>query len=341
MCQNCQIVTSFRILLIFTVKKKKSMESKPQKGKRVRGNNFTKEEELLLIRTVAMFKNVIECKFTDKVNNQEKNEAWQKVSQYFNANNNSWRSTEQLRIKYENLKAKVRKVVAQRRMVMTGTGGGPGKIEELDPVLEALLEIIIKKTVVGEHSPWDNDSQITQDITEEENNAILLSKEEAPDFGSQLEIFTIELDDDNRNEISQNLKSDMANVCGTDMICEISKQDENVDIASVSEKCGSKRKIDDEKENLRPEQSKVSKSWQSYTPKKLRTPLSKKLRTRGNDIKDTYYEKRIILVEEEIKKNNLLLKRQIDNERNAREQEEHKTKMELLHLQLNKLRGEC
>ncbi|CAH1974839.1 unnamed protein product [Acanthoscelides obtectus] len=131
------------------------------KGKRARGSNFTKEEVLLLVRSVSKLQDIIESQVTDKVNNQEKNEAWQKVREYFCASNNTVRSVEQLKTKYENLKAKARKVAAQQRSFITGTGGGSGKVEPLDPVLEAILEIINKKTVVGLHSPWDSDSQIT------------------------------------------------------------------------------------------------------------------------------------------------------------------------------------
>nr|CAI5843091.1 unnamed protein product [Callosobruchus analis] len=115
------------------------------KGKRPRGSNFSKDEELLLVRTVAKFKQVVECKITDKVNNQEKNEAWQKITHLVNANNTSVRTAEQLRIKYENLKAKARKVVSQQKCTLTGTGGGPGQRDVLDPVLEAILEIITKR----------------------------------------------------------------------------------------------------------------------------------------------------------------------------------------------------
>ncbi|CAH1990069.1 unnamed protein product [Acanthoscelides obtectus] len=37
-----------------------------------RSTNYTREEELLLVSQVAKFKNVIECKLTDKGNNQRK-----------------------------------------------------------------------------------------------------------------------------------------------------------------------------------------------------------------------------------------------------------------------------
>nr|CAH7725217.1 unnamed protein product [Callosobruchus chinensis] len=129
------------------------------KMKRMRGSNFSKEEELLLARTVAIYKNTIECKMTDKCNNQEKNEAWKKVTEHVNANCTKTRTLDQLKMKYENLKAKARKMVALQRSCMTGTGGGPAQIPESDPVLETIISLINKKTVVGLH--WDGDNQIT------------------------------------------------------------------------------------------------------------------------------------------------------------------------------------
>ncbi|VEN54307.1 unnamed protein product [Callosobruchus maculatus] len=46
-----------------------------KKCKRIRGNNFTKEEELLLVRVVSQFKKIVECEVSDKVNNKDKNDA--------------------------------------------------------------------------------------------------------------------------------------------------------------------------------------------------------------------------------------------------------------------------
>ncbi|KAL1516153.1 hypothetical protein ABEB36_000072 [Hypothenemus hampei] len=136
------------------------MEGNPtqvRKNKRSRGSNFTKEEELLLLSEVQKFQNIIECKMSDKVNLSEKNEAWRKIEIGFNAKNGSHRSLEQIKIKYDNIKCKARKVVASNKKYITGTGGGPAKNNELDPVIESVLEIINKKTVVGLANLYDCD----------------------------------------------------------------------------------------------------------------------------------------------------------------------------------------
>lgn len=84
----------------------------------------------------------------------------------FNAKNLSSRSIEQMKIKYDNLKCKARKVVAANKEYMRGTGGGPAGTMETDPVIEAILRIINKTTVVGIHNPFDCDNfSTTQDVS--------------------------------------------------------------------------------------------------------------------------------------------------------------------------------
>lgn len=40
--------------------------------KRVRGSNFTRQEELLLLESIEKYASIIECKMTDKTSNFEK-----------------------------------------------------------------------------------------------------------------------------------------------------------------------------------------------------------------------------------------------------------------------------
>jgi hypothetical protein len=48
------------------------MDKKSEKTKRSRGNNFGKDEELLLLSEIEKLKDIIECKMTDKINSTEK-----------------------------------------------------------------------------------------------------------------------------------------------------------------------------------------------------------------------------------------------------------------------------
>ncbi|KAG5863939.1 hypothetical protein JTB14_009584 [Gonioctena quinquepunctata] len=61
---------------------------------------------MLLVEEVEKFKNIIECKTSDKVSNSNKIEAWNKVTFQLNAKGpiQQARSMEQLKAKYENLK---------------------------------------------------------------------------------------------------------------------------------------------------------------------------------------------------------------------------------------------
>lgn len=43
-----------------------------EKVKRQRGTNFSKEEELLLLAEIEKYKQIIECKISDKINLAEK-----------------------------------------------------------------------------------------------------------------------------------------------------------------------------------------------------------------------------------------------------------------------------
>ncbi|KAG5878537.1 hypothetical protein JTB14_024538 [Gonioctena quinquepunctata] len=86
---------------------------------------------MLLVEEVEKFKNIIECKTSDKV-----------------SNSNKARSMEQLKAKYENLKTKARKCAAENRGYYRGTGGGPTNEPDWDPVLKILRVINEKLSLV-------------------------------------------------------------------------------------------------------------------------------------------------------------------------------------------------
>ncbi|VEN43407.1 unnamed protein product [Callosobruchus maculatus] len=339
------------------------------KAKRARGSNFTKEEELLLVRTVAKFGNIIECKVTDKINNKEKHETWQKIMLCVNANNSCLRTVEQLRVKYENLKSKARKVMAQHRLVIPGTGGGPENIELLDPVLKAVLEIINKNTVAKSYSPVGSDSLTTQYVMQPPKYEIPFSDEEGPTLSSPSEQYVMQdpkdeivfsdeeittlshpsediskevLDDYmTSNDKTQLIKSYMATDSEPEVHDNTSKQDQNIDVDSLtSKKCSSKRKRHELKEDRNnAEQPTASKIWESYTSRKHRSCMSKKRKAFISSLKKAYYENKILFAKEEIKRSKLeqeaiIEKIQRDNERNSRERETHRKRMELLYLEI-------
>uniref|UniRef100_A0A6P7GXB8 Regulatory protein zeste n=1 Tax=Diabrotica virgifera virgifera TaxID=50390 RepID=A0A6P7GXB8_DIAVI len=150
-----------------------------------RSTNFSKEEELLLLQEIDKYKSIVECKTTNKVNNKEKDEAWQKIVSNFNAKNFKCRTFGQIKNNYDNLKTRTRKVVANDKVYLRGTGGGPAIKTVADPVVEATLNIISGKTVVGhivkidsdEMVPWENVPS-TSKMTFEEKMAVDIDNEE-------------------------------------------------------------------------------------------------------------------------------------------------------------------
>lgn len=55
------------------------------KDRRKRAPNFTREETRLLIKLTCEFTNILENKRTDSTTTADKNNAWQKVGERFNA----------------------------------------------------------------------------------------------------------------------------------------------------------------------------------------------------------------------------------------------------------------
>ena len=75
----------------------------------------------------------------------------------YNANSLEYRNVDQLKSKFDNLKTKVRKIVAQERTYIKGTGGGGPANTTTDPIVELVLKIINWKTVVDLQNDWDSD----------------------------------------------------------------------------------------------------------------------------------------------------------------------------------------
>lgn len=79
----------------------------------------------------------------------------------FNAKNLNKRTEQQIKAKYDNLKTKARKTVADQKLYIKGTGGGPCNLDSsVDAVTAAVLNIINFKTVVGLFNPFDDDNSV-------------------------------------------------------------------------------------------------------------------------------------------------------------------------------------
>lgn len=97
-----------------------------QENKRKRGLNFSPREVSHLFNVALKYKDVLENKKTNAVANNDKNEAWVKITREYNATSSdlNGRSTDQLKRCYENKKQATRKKKSQMRQEALKTGGG-------------------------------------------------------------------------------------------------------------------------------------------------------------------------------------------------------------------------
>ncbi|KAG5863174.1 hypothetical protein JTB14_018830 [Gonioctena quinquepunctata] len=130
-------------------------------AKRIRGQNFRPREVSHLFTIALQYKNILENKQTNGVTNSQKNEAWVKIANEFNATSSDLnnRTIDQLKRCYENKKQAMRKKKAQVRQEVLKTGGGlpppETKKDELDDLVLATMDLI---TVEGHHNQFDSDS---------------------------------------------------------------------------------------------------------------------------------------------------------------------------------------
>lgn len=54
--------------------------------KRLRAPNITEEEKAIILYCISKEKHIVEFKKTDKFNNREKNDAWERITLSFNSN---------------------------------------------------------------------------------------------------------------------------------------------------------------------------------------------------------------------------------------------------------------
>ncbi|KAF2889097.1 hypothetical protein ILUMI_17076 [Ignelater luminosus] len=124
---------------------------------RIRGSNFTKEEELSLLNIIAKYKNIVECKNSNKITTKQREEAWINIETEFNSCNRH-RTLHQIKRKFDNLKTAARKYACCNKENLNITGGRPsGNLENV--VYDKMLEIINNKTVIGLKNPYDDDGR--------------------------------------------------------------------------------------------------------------------------------------------------------------------------------------
>ncbi|XP_072390492.1 uncharacterized protein [Diabrotica undecimpunctata] len=137
--------------------------------------NFSSQEKEELISLVSKYKDILENKKTNGVSAKDKDAAWEKLSFEFNSKGlNTFRSKEQLKKYWANLKQLERQAAANIKINRFKTGGGP--FQPQNEPDETVLEIINFKTVTGLENPyddeavWDKDHFLLTETEHETNN---------------------------------------------------------------------------------------------------------------------------------------------------------------------------
>ncbi|XP_050513037.1 myb/SANT-like DNA-binding domain-containing protein 4 [Diabrotica virgifera virgifera] len=125
--------------------------------------NFSAQEKEELISLVSKYRDTIENKKTNGVSARDKDAAWEHLHFEFNSKGlNTFRTKEQLKKYWANIKQIERQVAATTKINRLGTGGGP--FQPQNEPDETILEIINNKTVAGLENQYDDESQLEENI---------------------------------------------------------------------------------------------------------------------------------------------------------------------------------
>ncbi|XP_063219111.1 myb/SANT-like DNA-binding domain-containing protein 3 [Bacillus rossius redtenbacheri] len=138
--------------------------------KRIRTQNFSSDEKMKVLSLVERHKNIIENKRTDAVSCKEKDAAWEKLANTFNAGSSVMRSKESLRKLYEKLKRDAKVAHSTEKINLMKTGGGPNSVVIIDPVI-LKTSTLMGRSCTGLQNPYDDDFEIdaTKRVTLEED----------------------------------------------------------------------------------------------------------------------------------------------------------------------------
>lgn len=103
---------------------------------------------------------IIESKRTDAVNNKKKNECWETIKNCYNSSCcGEIKTIQQLQIIYKNIKANLRKELANEKLERFKTGGGtPNIVIGENPFLP-----IIEQTTTPLSNPYDSSAQLYEE----------------------------------------------------------------------------------------------------------------------------------------------------------------------------------
>lgn len=112
------------------------MESGKKKSK-----NLKEKDKEIIINIILKYKNVIEDKKTDNISLKNKTETWRKITDKFNCESSSLRTTQQIKNVYKNAKCDLKKEISNHKMETYKTGGGTcSSFNENNPLLSVVSE---------------------------------------------------------------------------------------------------------------------------------------------------------------------------------------------------------
>lgn len=113
-------------------------------------------EKLMLVDIIERYSDVIECKKTDAVTNEDKKKAWLKVSNEFYTETGVLKAHTDLSSLWRNWKTSAKKYLSSKKLDTKKTGGGSSKIQD-NELMDNILNIINEQSVEGLANPFDSD----------------------------------------------------------------------------------------------------------------------------------------------------------------------------------------
>ncbi|XP_036317996.1 myb/SANT-like DNA-binding domain-containing protein 3 [Rhagoletis pomonella] len=127
--------------------------------KRNRLPNFTSGDESPLITLVERYANKIENKRSDAVSWEEKRKAWEEIDLKFESQTGIRRGPKNLREKYENMKKRTRKNLADEKRELYKTGGG--QFQHRPDKNTGRLATLMGQSATGLENYVDSDAIVT------------------------------------------------------------------------------------------------------------------------------------------------------------------------------------
>ncbi|KAJ8910201.1 hypothetical protein NQ315_014372 [Exocentrus adspersus] len=266
------------------------VDKKSSKNKRAA--NFSNKEESILITLIKeKYASRIENKKTDTNANKSRNEAWLQLAKDFNSYcGDVYRDPQVLRSKYLNIKKRAKKNFSEEKKYVYGTGGGPPQTSDITDIDNDVKEIIGSQ-MTGFSSKWDNDENTEAELGDTSTILVVddenVSNAEAcvEDFGTLASTSA----SCGRSIILQ--EKDM-NIISSESV----EGDPHVPVQaprrlfSSTVRCSNDKIVGGESHalvktprtatlsNMKMQDNSNSKDWSSYTPQKLKRPISTQLK---------------------------------------------------------------